>query len=240
MRTRPTLAALAVAGLLAAAGPVAVGTAAPGAAAPTAVATSRPARPAQVVTVRVTGRRATVAVLEVWARTPTGYVRVAGPWRARVGWAGVGRAREGSGRTPAGVWPLGTGFGVGTRDPGSRLGWFTVDSRDWWGSDVRSPATYNRHVRCRRASCVFRAAHAEHLGDHPAAYRYAMLIGYNRPPHVVVGAGSAFFLHVGTGGPTAGCVSLPASRVVWLLRRMKPGAVISIGVGAAAHAPLHV
>jgi L,D-peptidoglycan transpeptidase YkuD (ErfK/YbiS/YcfS/YnhG family) len=220
---------------------VAVALASAGEAAPLAASTAKagPARPGQVVTVRAASAHSTVAVLEVWARTPTGYTRVAGPWQGRVGWNGVGRAHEGSGRTPSGVWPLGTGFGVGARDPGSHLGWFTAGSRDWWGSDVRSPSTYNRHVRCRRTSCPFRTARAEHLLDHPRAYRYAMLIGYNTPPHVNVGAGSAFFLHVGIGGPTAGCVSLPASRVVWLLRRMKPGAVVSIGVGSAAYEPLH-
>jgi L,D-peptidoglycan transpeptidase YkuD (ErfK/YbiS/YcfS/YnhG family) len=228
--------ALVVTALLLAVGLTSAGAAAPGAA-PTAPAS--PTRPGQVVTVRAANSSATVAVLEVWARTPTGYIRVAGPWQARVGRSGVGRAHEGSGRTPAGVWPLGTGFGVGTVDPGSHLGWFTADSRDWWGSDVLSPSTYNRHVRCRRSSCPFRTGHAEHLVDYPRAYRYAVLIGYNTPPSVRVGAGSAFFLHVGTGGPTAGCVSLSASRVVWLLRRMKPGAVISIGVGSAAYAPLH-
>ena len=237
MRARITAGiALVVAALL-----VAVGLASPGEAAPRVASTApaTPARPGQVVTVRAASSSATVAVLEVWAPTPTGYVRVAGPWQARVGRNGVGRVHEGSGRTPAGVWPLGIGFGVGTRDPGSHLGWFTADSRDWWGSDVRSPSTYNRHVRCRRSSCPFRTAHAERLVDHARAYRYAMLIGYNTPPHVVLGAGSAFFVHVGTGRATAGCVSLSASRVVWLLRRMKPGAVISIGVGSAAYAPLH-
>ena len=238
MRTRIAAGtALVVAALL-----VAVGLATPGEAAPRPASTapSTPARPGQVVTVRAASSSATVAVLEVWARTATGYTRVAGPWQARVGRSGVGPVHEGSGRTPAGVWPLGIGFGVGARDPGSHLGWFTADSRDWWGSDVRSPSTYNLHVRCRRSSCPFRTAHAEHLVDYPRAYRYAMFIGYNAPPSVKVGAGSAFFLHVGTGGPTAGCVSLTASRVVWLLRRMKPGAVISIGVGSAAYAPLHV
>ncbi len=210
---------------------------APASAAPSVASAGQ--RPGQVVTVRVASRRATVAVLEVWARTATGYVRVAGPWQARVGRNGVGRVHEGSGRTPAGVFPLGTGFGVGTRDPGSRLGWFTADARDWWASDVLSPSTYNRHVRCRRSACPFRTRHAEQLVAYPRAYLYAMLIGYNTPPRVRVGAGSAFFVHVGTGGPTAGCVSLPSGRVVWLLRRMKPGAVVSIGVGRAAYAPLH-
>jgi hypothetical protein len=79
---------------------------------------------------------------------------------------------------------------------------------------VLSPSTYNRHVRCRRSACPFRIRHAEQLVAYPRAY-----------PH--------------TGGATAGCVSLPSSRVVWMLRRMKPGAVVSIGVGSAAYAPLH-
>lgn len=63
-------------------------------------------------------------------------------------------------------------------------------------------------------------------------------MGYNTPPHVVVGVGSAFFPHVGTGGPTAGCVSMSTSRMTWLLQHLRPGAVISIGVGPGAYAPL--
>ncbi|HYY09568.1 MAG TPA: L,D-transpeptidase family protein [Kineosporiaceae bacterium] len=235
MRARIAVALVLVAAAMASV----VGVAGAGAAAAPAVAAARDTRPEQVVTVRAARRRATVAVLEVWARTATGYRRIAGPWSARVGRRGIGHAVEGSGRTPAGVFPLGTGFGVGTRDPGAQLGWFTVDDRDWWGSDVLSPSTYNRHVRCRRSACAFRPKHAEHLADYARAYRYAMFIGYNAPPDVRVGAGSAFFVHVGTGRPTAGCVSLPASKVVWLLRRMHRGAVVSIGVGAAAYAPLH-
>jgi L,D-peptidoglycan transpeptidase YkuD (ErfK/YbiS/YcfS/YnhG family) len=195
--------------------------------------------PAQVVTVRAGTSRSTYAVLEVWSRQPGGgYRRAAGPWQARVGSSGVGRAHEGSGRTPAGVWPLGQAFGVGTRNPGTAFRWFTVDSPDAWGSDVRSPGTYNRHVRCRPGACPFRESHAEWLIRYPRAYRYAMFISYNAPPHVVVGAGSAFFLHVGTGGPTAGCVSVSVSRMVWLLRHVRPGAWISIGVGSRAYTPL--
>jgi L,D-peptidoglycan transpeptidase YkuD (ErfK/YbiS/YcfS/YnhG family) len=193
------------------------------------------------MTVRAATSRATYAALEVWSRQADGgYRRVAGPWQARVGRSGVGHAVEGSGRTPAGVWPLGQTFGVGTRNPGTALPWFTADARDAWGSDVRSVRTYNRHVRCRSGTCPFRESHAERLVHYPVAYCYAMFIGYNPPPHVVVGAGSAFFLHVGTGGPTAGCVSVSASRVVWLLRHLRPGAVISIGVGARAYAPVPV
>jgi L,D-peptidoglycan transpeptidase YkuD (ErfK/YbiS/YcfS/YnhG family) len=136
------------------------------------------------------------------------------------------------------VWPIGQAFGVGTRNPGTALPWFTADRRDVWAGDVRSPRTYNRRVRCAAGSCPFRESHAERLVRYRTAYRYAAFIGYNAPPKVVVGAGSAFFVHVGTGGPTAGCVSVSSARMVWLLRWLKPGAVVSIGVGSRAYAPV--
>jgi L,D-peptidoglycan transpeptidase YkuD (ErfK/YbiS/YcfS/YnhG family) len=50
----------------------------------------------------------------------------------------------------------------------------------------------------------------------PTAYAYAAVIGYNtaRTP----GYGSAIFLHATTGSSTAGCVSLPSSQLVPVLR----------------------
>ena len=52
------------------------------------------------------------------------------------------------------------------------------------------------------------------------AYDYGAAIAYNtaRTP----GRGSAIFLHVGTGSATAGCVSLPKSRLLKLLRWLGP------------------
>ncbi len=52
------------------------------------------------------------------------------------------------------------------------------------------------------------------------------MIGYNeaRTP----GRGSAIFLHVDHGGGTAGCVSVPSSQLVSILRWERPGAVIAI------------
>jgi L,D-peptidoglycan transpeptidase YkuD (ErfK/YbiS/YcfS/YnhG family) len=47
-------------------------------------------------------------------------------------------------------------------------------------------------------------------------------------PKRVPGAGSAFFLHVSSGRPTAGCVAVPRSNMVDLLRWLKPGALIAI------------
>ena len=51
-------------------------------------------------------------------------------------------------------------------------------------------------------------------------YDYGAVIAYNtaRTP----GLGSAIFLHVGTGGPTAGCVSLPVAELLKVLRWLNP------------------
>jgi L,D-peptidoglycan transpeptidase YkuD (ErfK/YbiS/YcfS/YnhG family) len=175
--------------------------------------------PAQVVTVKATGSTSTYATVEAWSRTSTGvYRRVAGPWTARTGKNGVGPTYEGAGRTPVGSWPFGTAFSVGSTNPGTTLPFFKVDINDVWAGDVQSPTTYNRHVRCAPNTCPFRAID----------------LGYNRNP-IAVGKGSAFFLHVGTGGPTAGCVSLPASQVLWLMRWLKPGAQVTVGIGWRAY-----
>ena len=54
-------------------------------------------------------------------------------------------------------------------------------------------------------------------------YDYGAVIAYNtaRTP----GLGSAIFLHVSTGAPTAGCVSLPVERLLEVLRWLDPARV---------------
>lgn len=62
------------------------------------------------------------------------------------------------------------------------------------------------------------------LLDSPAfatAYAYAVDIAYNTSP-VVAGKGSAIFLHVSTGGGTAGCVSVAQSNLLEILHWLDP------------------
>jgi L,D-peptidoglycan transpeptidase YkuD (ErfK/YbiS/YcfS/YnhG family) len=65
-----------------------------------------------------------------------------------------------------------------------------------------------------------------------SAYDYGAVIGYNtaRTP----GLGSAIFLHINIGMPTAGCVTLPADELLEILRWLNPAAApqIAMGVGA--------
>jgi len=149
---------------------------------------------------------------------------------ARVGSAGVGQASESSTRTPAGTFSLTTAFGrVG--NPGTALPYRQVDSSDWWVSDAGSPL-YNTYARCPAGSCSFDERAGENLYAAGAVYDNAVVIDYNRAP-VVRGAGSAFFLHIGNGSATAGCVSVDRVVLQQLMRWLDPRAtpVISIGVG---------
>jgi len=53
------------------------------------------------------------------------------------------------------------------------------------------------------------------------------VIDYNARP-VVPGRGSAIFLHVSAGQATAGCVSLPETTLVRVLRWLRRGALIRL------------
>ena len=88
-------------------------------------------------------------------------------------------------------------------------------------------ATYNsfRHVRCG-ASPPF-GGDSEALWRVTVAYRLFAVVQYNVSP-AVPGRGSAIFLHVDNGHATNGCVSVAAPRLRWLLRRVRPGATITI------------
>ena len=141
------------------------------------------------------------------------YLQVLGPYDGRIGSKGVVRAaskREGDGRTPTGRYWLRNGFGA-LANPGLARPWTVVTGKHVWVDDSRS--RYYNTMQLRPAAG--RWASAEKLLNRPA-YDYAQAIAYNdaRVPN----AGSAIFLHVGTGGPTAGCVSVPAAALVALLR----------------------
>jgi len=119
-------------------------------------------------------------------------------------------------------------FGIAPNN-GTRLPYRQVGVQDWWVSDTGSPS-YNRYAQCATGTCEFDEHASENLGEAGPAYEHAVVIDYNRQP-VVAGAGSAFFLHVETGRPTAGCVSIPAVDLEAVMRWLDPSAhpVINIG-----------
>lgn len=186
-----------------------------------------PTSVAQAITVTASGYGATTARLEAWTRTGGGWSRAFGPWTANLGYTGLahpGAKREGDGHTPSGVYGFSYLFGI-EPDPGVHDTYRQVTgSYDVWDDDPSSPR-YNEWVDTHSAD----AGRSPEPMDNPPSYLYGAVIGYNtaRTP----GLGSAIFLHVTKGGSTAGCVAIPEGDLVPLLRWMRPGTEISIGVG---------
>jgi L,D-peptidoglycan transpeptidase YkuD (ErfK/YbiS/YcfS/YnhG family) len=96
-----------------------------------------------------------------------------------------------------------------------------------WDDDPSSPL-YNQWVDTTAANP---GAAPEPMDV--SAYDYGAVIAYNMSP-TVPGAGSAIFLHVSDGTPTVGCVSLPTSELVAVLRWLSPAAQPRIIMGTAA------
>jgi L,D-peptidoglycan transpeptidase YkuD (ErfK/YbiS/YcfS/YnhG family) len=184
--------------------------------APPALAGAVPVGVTQMVTVTAATGTSQVATLRAFELRSGVWVRVLGPMQVNVGSMGVGRTNESLSRTPGGDFWLTGGFGR-KPDPGTALPYFQTDTLDWWDSNPSSP-TYNTHVRRSTSP----GGNSENLYGAGAVYDHAIVIGYN--PQRVPGAGSAIFLHVSNGRPTAGCVATDDGTVVKLLRWMKPAA----------------
>jgi L,D-peptidoglycan transpeptidase YkuD (ErfK/YbiS/YcfS/YnhG family) len=187
----------------------------------------------QLVTVVARTRASTQGTMRLWSKRGACWHEVAEPWAAWLGGRGTSPAkREGDLRTPTGIFgflrPL---YGVAA-SPGVHYAYRRVVCGDWWVEDPASPY-YNRfrHVRCG-STPPFRTT-SEDLSRSPTAYRYFAVIAYNTKP-VVPGRGSGIFLHVTTGRPTLGCVSLPLPRLVATLRWLRPAASPLIAIGTAA------
>ena len=138
---------------------------------------------------------------------------------ARIGYGGLKSAsnkHEGDGATPTGAYPILYGFGFGS-NPGTSLKYKRITNNSYFVDDVHS-SYYNQWYEGK-------GQRGEHMIDHPQ-YKYGMVIGYNTSCRK--GKGSAIFLHCNGRGSTAGCVSVPESTMLKLLKSTHKGAYIII------------
>jgi L,D-peptidoglycan transpeptidase YkuD (ErfK/YbiS/YcfS/YnhG family) len=188
----------------------------------------------KVITVTAPSTGSTTARLQAWTKASGGgWFRHGRAIRAHVGSDGLGGANEYRSATPIGSFTLTRAFGHDV-NPGTRLPYRHTTPADWWIS--QAGPLYNTHQQCW-SSCAFRLGSPnEHLYYETPYYNYAVVIDYNTwnsPTGIVPGKGSAFFLHVTDGNPTAGCVAIPQAKLIRLLRWLNPAAHprILIGVG---------
>jgi len=177
----------------------------------------------QVLTVVAASSAATTARLQAWRRVGSGWQRVGPVVPAWLGYQGFSEpAAENRTATPTGSYTLTRAFGADP-NPGTKLPYRQTTDADWW---ISQPGPlYNTLQHCW-SNCPFtQGAPNEHLHDELPYYDYAIVIDYNTrnaPGGVRQGAGSAFFLHVTVHQPTQGCVSIPKTQLVRLLRWLRP------------------
>ena len=188
-----------------------------------------PADAQQLVVVHSNIGSDNTATLQTFEKRGTSWSSVDGPMDAHLGANGLRANRtEGDKTTPAGTFSLTEAFGIQPFDA-TKLPYRTVGPNDWWVSDSNAPDYYNSFQTTQPNEgdnpTKWDGRRGEHLATFGRAYNYAVVINYNRPPSVpkpVPGLGSAIFLHVDTGKPTSGCVSIGEDSMRSVLRWLDP------------------
>jgi L,D-peptidoglycan transpeptidase YkuD (ErfK/YbiS/YcfS/YnhG family) len=155
------------------------------------------------------------------------YENINGNWRkalpnmeAVVGYNGIAtKSKEGDGKTPIGIYTLGTAFGWGGKPSGLKMPYRATTENDYWVDDASS-ADYNKWITYS-GNPSSRWNSFERLKQ--PLYKYAVAINYNVNP-IIKGKGSAIFLHVwrNSSSPTAGCVALSEQNLLKVLNWLNP------------------
>ena len=136
--------------------------------------------------------------------------------------------REGDGRSPAGVFGLGTAFGFAAEPlAGTMLPYRSLIPSIECVDDVDS-TSYNRIVDRSQMQVDWKSS--EHMRDVGEAYRWGIVVNHNgiantgtaTPP--IRGGGSCIFLHIWRDAAhgTAGCTAMEPMEVETLLRWLDP------------------
>jgi len=123
---------------------------------------------------------------------------------------------EGDGRSPIGIFSLGTAFGRYS-NPGTVLNYRRSTTNDFWVDDSDSPL-YNTW---QEGPANGRWSSAEKM--YIPQYNYGFVINYNTAKRIP-GKGSAIFFHVwsGAGSGTAGCIAASQNNVISTLKWLNP------------------
>jgi L,D-peptidoglycan transpeptidase YkuD (ErfK/YbiS/YcfS/YnhG family) len=193
----------------------------------------------EVITVVAISTSSTTATLQAWDKSGGGWTRHGAAVEAHLGSAGLTtHASEQAAATPIGSFAMSRAFGHDA-NPGTALPYHQTTPADWWVSQYGGAyaSIYNTMQTCS-SSCPFDTSDSasnpnEHLFYETPFYNYAVVIEYNTTAPIVQDGGSAFFLHVTNGAPTAGCVSIPQPNLVSIMQWLNPADSprILIGVG---------
>lgn len=143
-----------------------------------------------------------------------------------IGKNGLGKTKEGDGKTPVGTFHFNKAFGIAP-NPSCAIPYIQVDENIYWSGDGRPGMRYNEMVDIRELP-ELDTADSEHIVDYDPHYTYAMNISYNEDG--TPGKGSAIFLHCfGPFKPyTGGCVAIPVEQMRFVMQTVRPDCVVLI------------
>lgn len=143
---------------------------------------------------------------------------------ALIGKNGLGKTKEGDGKTPVGVFRFTDAFGI-LENPGTKMEYVQVSERHYWVDDSGSKY-YNQFISIDEVENDWESA--EHICEYGESYHYVLATSYNSD--CIPGAGSAVFLHCTSDGATttAGCIAIPESYMKEIIRNVEPECVLII------------
>lgn len=183
----------------------------------------------QIIVVKSDGPASRSATLHVMEKKEGGWEPALESMKAMIGrngFAPAGEKREGDGRTPTGVFPLGYVFGY-EKSVQTRMSYRQMTDQDIWVDDPDA-VDYNRLTKKGKTT----AKSFEEMVLPDDRYKYGIVVEYNTDP-VAPGLGSAIFIHVWKDGETAtsGCIALSEKDILKLIRWIGPAEhpLVSLG-----------
>ncbi|MFD1176374.1 L,D-transpeptidase [Paenibacillus puldeungensis] len=173
----------------------------------------------QVIRVTVDHMKDFQGKLSVFEKGDGGWTVILSNIPVVLGKNGIGKQKEGDGKTPLGTYTLGPAFGYGQEPPDLKVDYAPVTEQDYWIDDVNS-ADYNTWVNF---SGNADEAWNSYEKLYTPLYKYAMVINYNVSP-IIPGKGSAIFLHIwrSSAKPTNGCIALSEPNLLKVLSVVDP------------------
>lgn len=164
-----------------------------------------------------------------------GFEQIDGGWKqtfnsqavnfGKSGFAPPGEKKEGDKKTPTGIFGLGPAFGY-QKNIECAIDFVELTDNHYWISDSESE-DYNKLV-----TYVPETKEIEKMRRKDDLYRYGLVVQYNMEP-VKKYKGSAIFIHNwrALGKPTLGCISMPESDMIQLIKWLEPGKAPVIVMG---------
>ena len=143
-----------------------------------------------------------------------------------IGKNGLGKTKEGDGKTPVGTYSFNFAFGIAP-DPGCAIPYVQVSNEQYWSGDVNPGMQYNQMVSINQYPNLD-VENSEHIIEYTREYQYCLNISYNNEG--IPGLGSAIFLHcLGAKKPyTGGCVAIPENQMKIVMQNVKPDCTVII------------